>query len=285
MKKLTSLFCSVTLFFPTLCAEKELREQEMPFQLVGDHLIVVKASAQGLPRLRLVIDTGATRSLISRRVVKKLGLKKYSRSTPVHAFGKTESTQRVILQQVRLGPILTTMVCFVADLSGRWSGFDAIVGMDLLHRQNLTIDYTRMTIRFGSREHFQAVIPFRLDAGNVVVELHTADENLQVVVDTGAPTLVLDGDKTKTWLSGPVMRLPKEIGFGGGVSIRRTAWLRGARLGASEWKKLRTLLFYMRSGYPRPKIRRETDGVLGPVGLKLRRVYFDFANHQLSWET
>ena len=128
------------------------------------------------------------------------------------------------------------------------------------------------------------MIPFRLHARDVIVELHTAGQNLQLVVDTGAPTLILDGDKTKTWLSGLVVRLPRELGLGGGASIRRVTWLRGIRLGPTEWKELRTLLFYMRPGYTRPKSRQETDGVLGPAGLKFKRVYFDFANQQLSWE-
>ncbi len=244
MKKLISVFVFVTIFpfnLPTLCAE-ELREQEIPFQLVG-HLIVVKASAQGLPKLRLVIDTGATHSVVSKRIVKKLGLKKYSRSTPVRAFGKTQSSQRVILQKVRMGPILTTMVCFVTELPGPWSKFDGIVGMDVLQRHNLTIDYARKTIRFATREHFRTTIPCRFFAGIVIVELDTAGETLQVVVDTGVSTLVLDGDKTKTRLSGPVVNLRREMGFGGGASIQRQTWLRGARLGPGEWKKLPTLSF------------------------------------------
>ena len=236
MKQFVALLILATAspFLLSQSMDEGQTSQEIPFQLFEGHVVLVEGSVRGLQPLRVIIDTGATHSVVSKRIVKKLGLKRYAQSSKVHAFGRPQKTETVVLNQVRIGPMLTTMVCFVSDLP--WSKVDVIVGMDVLQRHNLTIDYARKTIRFGVRESFEATIPFRLEAGQVIVELQIAGRNVLVAIDTGASRLILEGNKAERWASGPVVNSPKDVVIAGRASRQRTTYFKDVRLGPTEWK-------------------------------------------------
>ena len=113
--------------------------------------------------------------------------------------------------------------------------------------------------------------------GQVIVELEISGQNVPVAVDTGSSMLVLKGERAERW-GAPVVYSPNNVAIGGRASRQRTTYFKDVRLGPTGWKKLNSLLLYR---WQRPG---ETVGVLGLVGLDLKRVYFDFENQELSWE-
>lgn len=58
---------------------------ETPFKL-HDHLVVVKGSINGHENLNLIIDTGATYTMISKQLNKKMNIK--TSKAPVISWGK-----------------------------------------------------------------------------------------------------------------------------------------------------------------------------------------------------
>ncbi|MFQ5739534.1 MAG: aspartyl protease family protein [Acidobacteriota bacterium] len=69
----------------------------LPFKVLRDYMIVVRATAGESTKLKVQIDTGANFSVVDKRIVRKMGLKTVGRKYRVSAFGKTKTVGRVIL--------------------------------------------------------------------------------------------------------------------------------------------------------------------------------------------
>ena len=132
-------------------------------------MIVIKGSTKNGYPLNLMIDTGATHSVVDERIVQKLQLKPLPETThKLEVFGKSLDRPQVLLPGLQFGPIKTSLLCFVAALP--WSGVDAIIGLDLLRQNNFTIDFESKKISFGPRAtHFLSTIPFEADSSKVIV--------------------------------------------------------------------------------------------------------------------
>jgi hypothetical protein len=181
----------------------EAQSSEIPFKL-NNHLILVEGSAGNDTKLRFLVDTGATHSIVDDRVVRRLGLTiepmepgKY-RGT---AFGRKMKLRKVLLPRLRLGTLQTSMSCFAADLSGFAIEIDGLIGLDLLQRrsaslidcatrqiangQGLTIDFETRKIIFGRTEclEHQAL----LDTGetDIAVAVNIQGQELRLALDTG----------------------------------------------------------------------------------------------------
>ena len=260
-----------TLLFTPLASAQEA-PREIPFVLKEGHLIVMKGSVRNLNRpLNLVLDTGANLSVVSRRLVKKLNLKPISSPRWVQSFGRKRKANLVALHGVLVGPVVTPLVALSVNLP--WPGIDAIVGLDVLRKQDFTIDYKSRVVRFGPRVHFESAVAFDQTPEGLVVPVKTRDRELALRVDTGASTIILNrAGKTCIVISNQKTR------HAAGTSRYGTANLRHVRLGPSEWSRLQAKVLGFR------KNKSATDGVLGLLPLKLQQVHFDFTHGILSWE-
>ncbi len=263
------------LFSAPLAADPS--NQTIPFKLQETHLIVVEGSIGALNPLKFLIDTGANYSVVAERVVQRLRLRRLAQNQKLAAFGQTRPMERVVLSGLRLGPILTSLPCIVADLSD-WN-VDVIIGMDLLRRNNFTIDYRSQTLRFGARDHLESATSFEIDRSRLVVSVQLAGQPLRLCVDTGARTLTLHRSRVKSWKrkmpDGRRIRFDHVAGTSHGTKVR----LEKVQIGPSTWGGVNVFVLDTPQG-PDSK----ADGVLGPVALGLERIYFDFEANTLSWE-
>jgi hypothetical protein len=72
---------------------------DVPFDLIQQHLIVVKGSVGPAHRLSLLIDTGTIPSMVRQRIAGKLRL--HTELSVVAAFGQTVRTHRAALTGLR----------------------------------------------------------------------------------------------------------------------------------------------------------------------------------------
>lgn len=268
---------AATILLLSLPSAAQDAASETPFVLLKGHLIVVRPWAKGLD-LNLMIDTGASQSVFNKKVVRKLGLKPFPKAYKVHAFGKNYTAQRVALHAVRIGPIVTSLVGFVSELPSWWE-IDAIVGLDLLRNYDFTIDYRSKVIRFGPRTHFESFLHFENHSKELIVPVRVQDTDLRLVVDTGAPTIILSRPRIRNRIKRLAVLTSIPVSDVAGVSMHRKVRLSSFQLGSSKWNKVCALVAES-TGTEKDGL----DGVLGFHWLKLARIHFDFQNNILSWE-
>lgn len=262
---------------------------EVPFEL-HNQLILVKGSVGKMAKLRFVIDTGATHTVVDKRLAERLGLKPEPEEHPGRAFGQIIKLRKVFLNGLRIGQLLTSIHCYEADLSELQMGLDGIIGLDLLQRRtaelvdcetqqvlkgkNLTIDYESRKIRFGQTQSLEHAVPMEISDSRIVVVAKIQGQPARLVVDTGFPVTTLFKDRQKRWIDLPTFN--EAIGFHlGGAAFAHKVLLERFELGTGRWEDLPALILDAQD--------QPTDGVLAVAPLNLKILHFDFERNILSW--
>jgi hypothetical protein len=154
---------------------------------------------------------------------------------------------------------------------------DALIGLDLLRRTNLTIDFEKQIVRFGPvhvGEYFQAfypALPF------LVMRISVGGEMLRVVLDSGAADLILYERRVGHRLAIGASRGSKRVRHAGGKTRLRKVRLSKVSMGTTEWPEMEA--FLMEEGASDSGF----DGVLGIRALGLKRLSVDFQTNRIGW--
>ena len=280
-KKLGLLAIAGVMLVPEVLSAAESRT-EIPFKLYRDYTIIVQGSIGGLKKCNLLIDTGAVPSVLDRRVARKLRLA----GTPeeVSVFTQSTQAQRVVLPDLRLGPIRAEAVSvLVRDLAFIEGGLgvrvDALVGLDVLGRSDFSIDYSAKKLIVGPVEPLGSAFPIKAGPGFVYATLLTQGQTFRLLVDTGANHLVLFDGRVQGRMTGLHPSGTKTTSnLGGDVMLKRVQ-LKEVRLGGNDFHALEAFLLD-NSG----KDTAGLDGLLGVRSLGLTRLGFDFARQTISWK-
>jgi len=274
---------SITLISWILAATFSYAEEtttQIPFRLHREHFIVVVGSIGGLEDMNLVIDTGATRTVISKKVAKRLGLKGETRQ--VIAMGRKTKVREIVLPSVVLG---TAQFEEVTAQVGRLSfvhglRVDALIGLNLLKKTNLGIDYTTNTLTLGTVSHSRSSMAFYSGLPFVMVRLEVDGQPLSLMFDSGAGNdLILFRERVKDRLSWTRTDENRTIQHLGGKTELKGVELSDVRMGESSWSKVEALMLEEKTaGYG------TLDGILGTGALEFASIQVDFQNGLLSWD-
>jgi hypothetical protein len=251
----------------------------LPFDLVQQHLIVVKGSVAGLRDLNLLIDTGTIPSVADRRVARKLRLP--AELSQVVAFGRSIQITSATLPGLRVGGrdagAVTAAIGDLSYLHG--TRVDVIVGLDVLARTSFSVDYGARRLSFGPAGRESSVAPLRIVWPFVTVRLLVGGHAMQLLVDTGSRDLVLFKSRMAPALAPMPWKGDKLVQYASGSARLQGFDLRDVTLGDKHWDKLPGLVLDASTdGYP-----AEIDGVLGVLALGGTRVHFDFEGGELRW--
>jgi hypothetical protein len=252
----------------------------IPFKLYAGYLLVVEGRIGGFGKLRFVLDTGVTHSVIDRKLAARTGIER--RSGKVLNFDRTVLVEWTDVSEVQFGPInLAHFSMIVSDLRYFQSfatNIDAVIGLDVLRLRSFSIDYDARKILFGPMNTASGV-PMISDPVCLSVQLVVGDGRLRLVVDTGAPALVLYEDRVLGRIG--QLRIASEIdgsSMGGYVHAKR-ATLPRALLGTTD---LGRTAFLVKA--PPANVLPGIDGYLGTDALKARRIDFNFETNTLAWK-
>ena len=249
-------------------------EGKVRFDLYQNYLIVVHGSAGNATGLNLLVDTGASSSVLDPRVARsKLHLQQEPASLRV-VGGRVAATLATV-PTVRVGPAEKQNVSvFVEDLSFLQPvipvRIDGIVGLDVLGQGAFVIDYRRHSIDFGSLPALPDAVPLVMRGGLGFVQAAVNGVPAMLLVDTGAPMLTMfvgqgrntAADRTVAATQGR----PRDIG----QFAHRQVTLPSLRLGSAEFARQPLSIV---SGGATPD--QTFDGLLSPVALGMTRVAID----------
>src|ERR1700730_9166103 len=245
--------------------------QSLPFKLYGGYLIVVDGQIGRLEHLKFALDTGASSSIIDRKIARKVALARQPGHTS--QFGKPVSNQWILVPNLRFGPIAAANQYLpTADLSIQRlpTHVDVVIWVVFLNLSSFSIDNVSGQIFFGSTGGF--VQPAKM----ATVEILVQGRPFRVVVDTGAKELILYQDRVAGRI--PNLTLVSELTWStiGSTVYARRVKLPGIFLGGIELDQNCLLLEEPSSASP-------VDGYLGVAALRAKRVEFDLQNGAFRW--
>ena len=262
----------ITLLLGGAC----LAQPNMPFKLVGEHLIVVQGSLGDLQKRNFVIDTGAYPSIIDTGVARKLHIAGHTEE--LDAVNRKLSRPVVTVPSVDIGPIHAQGVrAMTADLSAASQAFgariDALIGLDVLQHSSFRIDYRAKRIFFSEVETLPYSVPFHWNKGMLTISLQASSGTLRMLVDTGAQSTLLLAPQLAVSSGGH----NREFANLGGNFTLREVNLESVQLGEVE---LGSQAVYVSDAPDLPPY--PFDGFLSTI--QFAQIAFDFPRHTFSWK-
>jgi predicted aspartyl protease len=256
-------------------------QAQLHFHLCWGYLVIVEGSIGDIQKLNFLVDTGAYPSVIDERIAHSLGLaEKLAR---VNLSNQSVQTKTVVLPSLVLGPIHVASVPVLSqDLSvfQKNLGYkvDAIVGLDVLKKSNFTLNYKTKLIAFGPVENLNFSAPFETETPVVTIPMESQHRHLRLVVDTGAPDLMLFQSRLPDSANFQILGTEKVIDAGGAFQCRKVQ-IPDVHLGKENIGLQPAFV-----SNDRKDVGDDFDGVLGVRGAKLWKIAFDFEHRKFSWE-
>ena len=186
--------------------------------------IVVKASVNGGEPVDFLFDTGATQTLIDRRMAAESLLDRQA-GMNMNAAGGSFYGQATDIARLNLGELsIPNVQGVIVDLSAhaRQLGkpIAGVLGVNILNRFAVTIDYGKSQITFRDFANYKApvganVIPFNDKKGPVIKIQINGKEEVPCLVDTGAAFNNLPGVTAKKYLGTQRPRYTEGVGVDG----------------------------------------------------------------------
>src|SRR5262249_10197192 len=125
---------------------------ELPFRIADGYLILVEGAIGTRTHLRFLLDTGASMSILDSKIADGMNL--HRESAESFNFDRKLAWDQAAIPEVRFGPISAADTVMLVGPLAKYSEFarnvDAIIGLDLLHLHDFTIDYASKKIVFHS---------------------------------------------------------------------------------------------------------------------------------------
>jgi predicted aspartyl protease len=180
----------------TACAAAAGGSKPLPFDLRHNE-IVVPVHVSGTPGFRFLLDTGASRSIISVTTARRVGAVAHARTLMITPSGQSvHAVTNVTLQLGERTPVSVTAAIVRDDELAATARVDGILGQDVLAPLVYTIDYRARAVRWDDARMTSAMehrIPLQFVDGRalVAVAVQGVREPLRLIPDTGADGLVL----------------------------------------------------------------------------------------------
>jgi predicted aspartyl protease len=159
--------------------------------------IVLNLAPEGSRRFQLMLDTGASDSVLTPRYAKELGVsirrardRPYERDTvlgrPLQFWVDVESSESASRTGWEYGVLGGT---FLADY---------VLELDFAHRHVRFIDPDKFAVPAEVSDPNEAVLPLRVVGNRLIAEVSLEGKPVEALVDTGAPwTMLLSGKSAK----------------------------------------------------------------------------------------
>lgn len=257
--------------------------QKLPFKLYRNHLVITTGALGGIGQRNLLIDTGASPTVVDQALAYELELKPIALpSGGMTVVGGVAEAYYAILKSFDLGPIHRESIPIaVANLSLMQAEagvrIDAIVGLDLLEPNDFQIDYDARKIRFGATRASSWSVPMTQVAPFVIVETQINGARVKLAVDTGTPQPVL----FRAGLPDSIVTLPVvdkiQMSNVAGDIVAPEVRLANFKVGNADLSGSTAVIATVPRSHP-------FQGMLGISAFHLKRLSFDFQRRLLGFD-
>jgi predicted aspartyl protease len=234
---------------------------------------VVRGSAGPLKDLNFLLDTGASPTVLDRRLAKKLQLEELP--GVLAGLNGRVAAGRAIAPSLQIGPtrrdnppvLIEDLSFFDRALPVR---IDGVIGLDVVGQTAFEIDYSSRQINFGPISSSKNSLRLWLRGGLPLVDAELNQASVHLLLDTGASSLILFDAKTSTPASPVKISADQRSTNMIGEFERKQVRLRSLRLGQAEF--LQEPAFLART---RGDATGDFDGLLSPAALGITKVAID----------
>ncbi len=271
-----------------------------------DRYLYLRARLPGAEEGVFVVDLGAGQTVVARSflpadaAIEKLGVAQYSSAgkevlkyAPDGATGSTEVLGGVTLTSLAFGDLVlanadVAVMASLPELGGRH--VDGILGLDLLRRAPfLTLEFgehpsIHMSSKTESAPSESFSVPFALINSHIVVTSHFNNAPVVTILDTGAPTCLLDAAAAGAAGLKPDTGEQKDARGLGGQSIRiYPAKAHSFRIGDRMFSDVALMISPLPIFAPL-RVHGQSIGLLGNSTLsKLNRLEIDFGTNTIRF--
>lgn len=272
---------------------KETDRVSIPLDFDLGHLYVT-ATINGVKKVRLILDTGASANILNRTAVADMNLPVIG-SVPARGIGGYDEVQLVSTDSISIGQlILLNQVAGTANLPGIGRDaddgipFGGVLGFDFFSRFPVMVDYRDEMLTVFSSENFReppggTVIPFHLTMQVPTIEAEIVGFPGDFLVDLGnAFGLVLHerfvAVRGLDSVLEDVQPLSQTLAGIGGSIKGRSAYAASFAFGNIRVQSLRVMLTESGQGLSGSE---ELAGNIGNLMLERFRILFDYRNNRM----
>jgi len=255
--------------------------RELTFQLSSGYLIQVDGSIGTQSNLKFILDTGATITIVDRKIADKLKLDRHPAES--FNFDRKLKWESATLPDLRFGPVHATNITVFIGRLAEYSDFaknaDAVIGMDMLKFSNFSIDFDTHKLTFRPSIEKLSVVAGDPLLQCPILEVQVQGHPVRLIVDTGLAGIVFYEERLRARVPG--LRIAGHLAdaaIGGRVQAKR-ATIPDVLFGKTN-RDVSVLLV----SSPAPEMLSGIDGIIGIAALKAHRINFDFAGRTLSWD-
>jgi predicted aspartyl protease len=267
----------VLLILPTVAAVPAAsgytKSPELRFDLYHDYLIVVQGSAGPVKGLNFLLDTGASPTILDRQVARSLHLDELPGL--LAGVNGTVTAGRAIVPRLQVGPMRRdNLPVVVEDLSFFHKAIpvhiDAVVGLDVIGQSPIEIDYSGREIRFGPIPSLKNALRLQMKRGLPLLDVQLNEISAQLVLDTGASSLILFEPRTPSGASPVKISAVQQSSNTMGEFAGKTLRLHSLRMGQAEFSREPAVLVH-----GRPETSDDFDGLVSPALLGITKIAID----------
>jgi predicted aspartyl protease len=254
---------------------------EPTFQLSSGYLIQVDGSIGTQSNLKFILDTGATITIVDRKIADRLKLDR--RPAESFNFDRKLKWESATLPDLQFGPIHATNITVFIGRLAEYSEFaknaDAVIGMDLLRSSNFSIDFDTHKITFHPTMEKVSVVAGDPLLQCPILEVQVQGHPVRLIVDTGLAGIVFYEERLRTRVPG--LRIAGHLADAamGGRMRAKQVTIPDVVFGKTN-RDVSVLLVCS----PARDILPGIDGIIGIAALKAHRINFDFTGRTLSWD-